>query len=355
MPPRCRDARAPPSVGWSGTDIETTYTEGAYLGNGSTNRVAELDGNTGRTTVMQQGITVSGKITTELTFKATLRNDRVTVGSDGFRAEILDSTGTVIASLVVLPPKGAYTSYSVPVSFPAAGAYTVRFTELGADNSYGAIVDNIELLVCFAGATMIATPSGGKAARDIRVGDMVVTERGAQPVRWVGRRCVSRAQMAAEPRYRPVRIHAGALGLGLPLADLWVSRQHRMLVSSPICERMFGHSDVLIAAIKLTALPGIHVDTDLAEIDYVHLLFDAHEVVFAEGAPSESLLPHSEAIGALSPDALDEINLIFPGIRDGVSTCPAARPVPKGSRQARLAERIASNGRMPLETFSLPA
>jgi hypothetical protein len=343
------------SVGWSGTDIETTYTEGAYLGNGSTNRVAELDGNSGRTTVMQQSVTIAGPITTELTFEATLRTSRVTVGSDGFRAEILDSTGKVIATSDILPPKGDYTSYSVPVSFPAAGTYTVRFTELGLDNSYGAIVDNIELMVCFAGATMIETPSGAIAARNIAVGDLVITERGAKLVRWVGRRHVSRAQMAAEPRYRPVRIHAGALGHGLPLADLWVSRQHRMLVSSPICERMFGHTDILVAAIKLTALPGIHVDADIAEIDYVHLLFDAHEVVFAEGAPSESLLPHSEAIGALSPEALDEIGLIFPGILDGSAPWSLAKPIPKGCRQARLAERIAKNGRAPLEAFSLPA
>ena len=41
------------SVGWSGVDLETNLTENAYLGNGSTNRVAKLDGRSGQRTVMR--------------------------------------------------------------------------------------------------------------------------------------------------------------------------------------------------------------------------------------------------------------------------------------------------------------
>ncbi|WHP69702.1 hypothetical protein [Phaeobacter inhibens] len=47
------------SANWGGTDLETSYTENAYLGNGSSNRVAEMDGQSGQTTVMEQSFTVN--------------------------------------------------------------------------------------------------------------------------------------------------------------------------------------------------------------------------------------------------------------------------------------------------------
>jgi hypothetical protein len=339
-------------AGWTGTDIETTYTENSYFGNRSTNRVAEIDGNAGQTTQMRQTITITEGLTTELTFQAALRSSNVSPGVDGFVVDIVDSAGLVIATRTILPPVGPpYVSYSVPVTFPAAGNYTVRFTEIGNNNSYGAIVDNVSLLVCFAGQTLIDTPTGDRPARDIRAGDLVSTERGPLPVRWVGRRQVSAAELAANDRLRPVRICSGALGLGLPRADLLVSRQHRMLISSPVCRRMFGQTDILVSALKLTALPGIHIDETVAGVDYVHLLFDRHEVVFAEGAPSESLLLQDEALAALSPEALEEIRLMFPETGEGRSAGPEARLIPKGSRQSRLADRLAQNRRPALEAF----
>ena len=53
---------------------------------------------------------------------------------------------------------------------------------------------------------------------------------------------------------------------------------------------MFGQANVLVAAHRLTLMSGIYVDQTVRTIDYVHVLFDEHEIIFAEGAPSESLL-----------------------------------------------------------------
>ncbi len=337
---------------WGGTDTETSYFESSYFGSNKTNRVAEMDGRAGQTTVMQQSFTIADPLQTELTFVAALRNQSVTVGGDGFTVQIVDSSNVVIASMIVLPPvKGVYAPYTLPVNFATAGTYTLRFTELGPDNSFGAIVDNISMLVCFSGDTRIATPGGGTVARGIKVGDLVTTERGPMPVRWVGRRRVTAAEMAANDRLRPVRIAAGALGQGLPRADLWVSRQHRMLISSPICQRMFGQTDILVSALKLTALPGIHIDETIAQIDYIHLLFDRHEVVFAEGAPSESMRLQTGSLAALSPEAVEELHLLFPEMAQGGPFGPDARLIPKGHQQARLAGRMAQNARPPLEGF----
>ena len=48
---------------------------------------------------------------------------------------------------------------------------------------------------------------------------------------------------------------------------------------------MFGTRESLIAAVKLTDLPGISIDTQCAAVTYIHLLFDQHEVIYANGAP----------------------------------------------------------------------
>jgi Hint domain len=336
---------------WGGTDIETTYFENSYFGTNNTNRVAEIDGNRGQITRMTQSFTIDAPIQTELTFIAALRTQNVTPGQDGFTVEILNSDGIAIASLIVLPSVATYQQYTLPVDFEVAGTYTLRFTELGPDNSFGAIVDNISMLVCFAGPTLIETPTGRVPASRIRAGDLVVTERGPMPVRWVGRRRVTASEMAANDKLRPVKITAGALGQGLPLADLRVSRQHRMLVSSPICQRMFGQTDILVSALKLTALPGIHIDEEVEEIDYIHLLFDQHEVIFAEGAPSESLLLQAEALAALTPEAREEIALLFPDLAENATLAPDAKLIPKGHQQARLADRMVRNDRAPLEAF----
>lgn len=343
------DAQA---AGWSGTDIEANHRESAYLGNGSSNRVAEMDGRSGFVTVMEQSFDVTSSTATELTFDSALRTaSNGNAGLEGFTVEILDSSNTVIASLTVLPTANSLTGYSLPVTFPAAGTYTLRLTELGPNDSLGAIVDNIELMVCFHGQTHIRTPLGEKPARDIAVGDLVETENGPKAVRWVGRRKLAMSEIASDPKLYPVKISAGALGRGFPASDLWVSRQHRMLVSSPVCLRMFGQSNVLVSAIWLTALPDIYVDTSVTEVDYVHILFDEHEVVFAEGCPSESLLLGPEAKKSLSSEALDEIYTLFPALKMMSPTAMTTQCIPKRAQQKKLLHRLSKNGRVALENY----
>lgn len=341
------------SSGWSGNDTETSYRESAYLGNGSSNRVAEMDGRSGQTTIMEQSFTVENPTATELTFDSALRTaSNSNEGSEGFTVEILDSDGVSVASTTVLPTSNSLTSFSLPVNFPSEGTYTVRLTELGPDDSLGAIVDNIELMVCFRGSTTIQMPKGGKPARDILVGDVVDTARGPKLVRWTGHRSVSADDIAHNEKLLPVKISSGSLGCGLPLADLWVSRQHRIQVTSPICKRMFGCQNALVSAISLTALPGIYVDSSVHELDYVHILLDAHEILFAEGAPSESLLLGDEAEQALSTDALDEIHAIFGDLPGDIQALKRTTEyIPKGHQQKKLVARINKNNRPALENF----
>lgn len=204
---------------------------------------------------------------------------------------------------------------------------------------------------CFVQDTLISTPEGQRKVQDLRPGDTVLDSDGNVIVlRSIMSRSISSAELNNNPKLLPVRICAGALGCGLPRRDLLVSRQHRMLVASKIAERMFGTKEVLIPAIRLTALPGIFVDESLSTLSYFHLLFDRHEVILAEGAPTESLYLGREALKSVSAAAREEIYSIFPELRHSTQSPVPARPIPTGKRQKKLVMRHAANQRPLLQT-----
>jgi len=199
---------------------------------------------------------------------------------------------------------------------------------------------------CFVSGTLIKTMAGWRAVETLTESDVVTGYAGNQLSLWkVLKRRFNARDLHANPKLRPVRIMAGALGSGLPERDLLVSRQHRMLVKSKIAERMFGAAEVLIPAIKLTVLSGIFVDEAVEEVEYFHLLFDKHEIIFAEGAPTESLYTGPEALKAVSPEAQEEILTIFPEAADLDYAPQPARFIPSGKLQKKLIERHQKNER----------
>lgn len=205
--------------------------------------------------------------------------------------------------------------------------------------------DNPFFMICFADGTLIETDQGQVAVEDLRPGMMVRTaDHGFQPLRLALSRDVGSAWQMQNDRLRPVCISAGALGGGLPQRDLRVSRQHRILVSSPICQRMFGTREVLVPAIRLTDLPGIFVESDLAPVTYFHLVFDRHEVIFADGVAAESFLVARHSLEALTPEALEELLTLFPDAIEQAEAVAPARVIPAGHRLRRLVARHARSG-----------
>ncbi|MCK0126229.1 Hint domain-containing protein [Gelidibacter sp. F2691] len=198
-------------------------------------------------------------------------------------------------------------------------------------------------VTCFTAGTLIETKLGPIAIEDVQVGDLVLTSEGIKPVRWIGKSPVTIEKLLSNPKLFPIRITAGALGDGLPIRDLLVSRQHRMMISSPIAQRMFGTTDVLVHAIKLTQLPGIYIDQSMTEVTYYHMLFDDHQVVYAEGAPSESLYTGPEALKAISDDAREEVLTLFPELADRNYSPNLAKFTPDAKRQKKLVERHLKN------------
>jgi autotransporter passenger strand-loop-strand repeat protein len=133
---------------------------------------------------------------------------------------------------------------------------------------------------CFCRGTLILTISGEKPVQDLRIGDRVVTcSATARPIRWVGRRAYAVRFAAANPEILPIRIAAGALADGIPRRDLLVSPLHAMYLDG-----------MLIPASALVNGRTI-VQLEAAEtIEYFHIELESHDVILAEGAPSETFV-----------------------------------------------------------------
>lgn len=201
-----------------------------------------------------------------------------------------------------------------------------------------------EFQPCFTRGTMILTDRGEVAIEDLAEGDLVQTvDNGLQPIRWIGGSVLTAADLGANPNLRPIRIAKGALGEGVPVRDLVVSPQHRVLVRSNIAQRLFGTREVLVAAKQLCQLEGIDVVSDLQEVEYFHILFDRHEVIISEGAETEALFTGDEALRGVEKTALEEILTIFPQLRDPSYSPQPARALVSGRMGRKLAVRHAQN------------
>lgn len=205
-------------------------------------------------------------------------------------------------------------------------------------------VNVLQDVVCFAGSTLIMTDRGEIRASALRPGDMVLTrDHGFQPIRWVGQTRVPARLLGPASRITPIRIKAGALGPHTPQRDLLVSPQHRLVIASEIAQRMFGAAEVLVAAKHLVGYPGVEVAEDLDSVDYVHFAFDRHQLVFADGALSESLYAGPMALAMLNPDQREELLTLFPEWADPLLQVTAARPIPKGAQARTLVARHNAN------------
>lgn len=133
-------------TGWTGTDMELNG-ESLYVTGGSpSDIVAEMDGLAGTTTVMQQSFTVAMPGTGQLALDAVLRSGGGFPG-DGFTVQILNAQGVAIASTTILPTStSVWSTYTLNVTFPTAGSYTLRLTEVGNNDGLGAVIDNVRFL-----------------------------------------------------------------------------------------------------------------------------------------------------------------------------------------------------------------
>ncbi len=246
---------------------------------------------------------------------------------------------------------------TIKVAEELSGDSEVRHT----NETVGVIAFERGLIVCFGQGTLIETINGPCKIEDLREGVLIRThspqnnEAGDYAeLRHVVKRKFDQNTLRLNPKLYPVRIKKGALGEGLPKRDLLISQQHRMLISSQIAKNMFGRHEVLIPAHQLTKMPRIFIDRKVEYVEYFHLLFDQHEVIYAEGAPSESLYTGEEALATLASSEREELETIFPEIAYTSFTPQPALIVPSPKRQKQLVQRHRKNRRSCLENLKKP-
>tara|TARA_R110002072_G_scaffold76065_2_gene178698 strand:+ start:2362 stop:3303 length:942 start_codon:yes stop_codon:yes gene_type:complete len=182
---------------------------------------------------------------------------------------------------------------------------------------------------CFTPGTLIETPDGPRLIEALRVGDLITTlDDGAQPIR-----LITCDRFRATADFAPIRFAVGAIGNDVPLL---VSPQHRMLITGWQAELYFGQAEVLVAAKHL--VNGHSVSRVLGgTVEYIHLMFDTHQIVFGGGVPSESYFPEHAMTGQ-DVDVMDEILTLFPEFK---ATADAgwtlARPVVRSAEAQVLA------------------
>ncbi|MEM7644738.1 MAG: Hint domain-containing protein [Pseudomonadota bacterium] len=149
--------------------------------------------------------------------------------------------------------------------------------------------------VSFTRGTRITMATGRQVpVEDLQVGDRVLTrDHGVQPIRWTGRQTVR-----AEGSNAPVVIGAGTLNNA---DDLMLSPDHRLFIYQRRDAIGAGRAEVLVRARHLVNGDSIWRDAG-GHVDYFHLLFDAHEIIYAEGIPAESLLVSPEVLAGMDED-----------------------------------------------------
>ncbi|WP_146345575.1 Hint domain-containing protein [Falsiphaeobacter marinintestinus] len=240
------------------------------------------------------------------------------------------STATISA---VISQDTAGNTYLVPefsanadqAALEAAPIRSISLDSLLGNTASGLTVNRQEwdYMTCFAEGTRVKTASGPRRIQNIRVGDLIPTfDSGIQPVRWIGESTVE-----ATEAFAPVVFKEGAIG---NKREIRVSQQHRVLMNNWQAELHTGWSESLVAAKHLVNGDDIVLETG-GMVTYFHLLFDHHELIWSEGALTESFHPGEMAMNALDKDTRDEVLGLFPqlGLHETGGYGPTARPEQK--------------------------
>jgi autotransporter passenger strand-loop-strand repeat protein len=264
----------------SGSSISTMISSGGFeaLSNGFASfttvsnggdLVVQFGGSAMGTTVLDGGVEVlqgSYAVSTTLSVGGAI--------DDAVLPFVSGATASVTPGDVLSVTDGTY-SYTQQL----AGDYTEALFQVASDMHGGTLV-TLEATPCYCRGTLILTEAGERPIEDLHIGDRLMTQSGvARPIRWIGRRSYAGRFLTGNATVLPVRIDAGALADGVPQRDLFVSPLHAMFIDG-----------ALIPASALVNGASIVQVTEIDQVEYIHLELDSHDVILAEGAPSETFI-----------------------------------------------------------------
>jgi hypothetical protein len=194
--------------------------------------------------------------------------------------------------------------YALPLS-PIVPRIDYTLIEMHEDPGTTQLAD----LVCVAFTTGTRITMAGGAQRPIEVlqiGDRILTrDSGPQPLR-----LVAKATLRALGTFAPVVISAGTLGNH---GDLVISPHHRVFLYRRGEHRIGGTSEALVQAKYLVDGESVW-QREGGYVDYYALVFDRHEIIYAEGIPCESLMVTDASLEVLTADMANEVRGRLPGL-----------------------------------------
>ncbi|NHN91855.1 Hint domain-containing protein [Acetobacter sicerae] len=270
-------------VSSGGSAVDTTIN--AYGSSFVTSGGTAIDVDVGSGGVLSAG---SGATLTDITLenggrldvsKDTLFTDRIAL--NGGTIDITDLTGSGTPDYTFSGDNRlTITRDGVSETILFDGVYDPTKLLVTTDTDGSTLIDYGTPAPCYCPGTLIATAEGETPVEALEIGDLVRTASGAlRPIRWIGRRAYDGVFARGNPDLIPVTFEKGSLGHNLPKRALTVSPLHAMFVEG-----------YLIPAHCLVNGGSIHYGSIGERVEYIHVELESHDLLLAEGAPSESFV-----------------------------------------------------------------
>lgn len=218
------------------------------------------------------------------------------------RYALMGEEGDKVEILLLALPDGS--RYALPLS-PMASRMGYTLLKIEAAPEEVGLSDL--LCISFTRGTLITLANGAQMPiESLQPGDRVLTrDHGGQPIRWIGR-----ATLKAVGPFAPVVITAGTLGNS---GDLIVSQHHRMFLYQRQRQAGLQTSELLVQAKHLVDGERVFL-REGGFVDYLSLVFDRHEIIYAEGVPAESLMVNDATVNRLPGELSADVKAQFPGL-----------------------------------------
>ena len=142
---------------------------------------------------------------------------------------------------------------------------------------------------CLLRGTTVTSVDGDRKIEDLAIGDRLPTKfGGTRPIQWIARYSLKKSD-PSKPWARaalPVRIARSALAPNVPKNDLYLSSGHSLLIDGLLIQ--VGN------LINGTTIKN-HETVERDELEYFQIKLESHDVIYAEGAPVETMLRVDES------------------------------------------------------------